>query len=182
MNEATSSNANAKIAKHMTDTFGPPKFEMPKMEMPGEFREITDKGVAHARDTCAKAKVASEEAADLLKNTYATVAKATTDYNLKLIEIARTNTRAAFDYAHELMGVKSPSECIELSTAHLRKQYDVISAQNKELCALSQNVATSQLSQACPGPSTRPPDRKETPNERLRHNDPLSKSVRFTKP
>ena len=65
MNEATSSNANAKIAKHMTDTFGPPKFEMPKMEMPGEFREITDKGVAHARDACAKAKVASEEAADL---------------------------------------------------------------------------------------------------------------------
>ena len=72
----------------------------------------------HARDTCAKAKVASEEAADLLKNTYATVAKAATDYNLKLIEIFRTNTRAAFDYAHELLGVKSPSEFIELSTAH----------------------------------------------------------------
>jgi phasin len=141
MNEATSSNANAKIAKHMTDTFGLPN-EMPKMEIPGEFHEITDKGVAHARDTCAKAKVASEEAADLLKNTYATVAKATTDYNLKLIEIARTNTRAAFDYAHELLGVKSPSEFIELSTAHARKQYDIVSAQNKELCAMSQKVAT----------------------------------------
>ena len=142
MNETTTSATNAKIARHMTDTFGLPKYEMPKMEMPAEFREITDKGVASARDTCAKAKVASEEAADLLKNTYATVAKATTDYNLKLIEIARTNTRAAFDYAHELMGVKSPSECIELSTAHARKQYDIVSAQNKELCALSQKVAT----------------------------------------
>jgi phasin len=142
MNETTTSAANAKIARQMTDTLGLPKYEMPKMEMPAEFREITDKGVASARDTCAKAKVASEEAADLLKNTYATVAKATTDYNLKLIEIARTNTRAAFDYAHELMGVKSPSECIELSTAHARKQYDIVSAQNKELCALSQKVAT----------------------------------------
>jgi phasin len=153
MNETTTSATNAKIARHMTDTFGLPKYEMPKMEMPGEFREITDKGVAHARDTCAKAKVASEEAADLLKNTYATVAKATTDYNLKLIEIARTNTRAAFDYAHELMGVKSPSECIELSTAHLRKQYDVISAQNKELCALSQKVATEATEPIKPGVS-----------------------------
>ena len=142
MNETTASATNAKIAKHMTDTFGLSKYEMPKMEIPAEFREITDKGVAHARDACAKAKVASEEAADLFKNTYATVANAATDYNLKLIEIFRTNTRAAFDHVHELLGVKSPSEFIELSTAHLRKQYDIVSAQNKDLYALSQKVAT----------------------------------------
>ena len=142
MNETTASATNAKIAKHMTDTFGLPKYEMPKMEIPAEFREITDKGVAHARDACAKAKVASEEAADVFKNTYATVANAATDYNLKLIEIFRTNTRAAFDHVHELLGAKSPSEFIELSTAHLRKQYDIVSAQNKDLYALSQKVAT----------------------------------------
>ena len=142
MNETTTSAANAKIARQMTDTLGLPKYEMPKMEMPAEFREITDKGVASARDTCAKAKVASEEAADLFKNTYATVANAATDYNLKLIEIFRTNTRAAFDHVHELLGVKSQSEFIELSTAHLRKQYDIVSEQNKDLCALSQKVAT----------------------------------------
>ena len=116
--------------------------EMPKMEVPAEFREMTDNGVAHARDTYAKAKVASEEAVDLLENIYATVAKGATDYNLKVIDIARTNTRAAFDYAHELLGVKSPSEFIELSTAHMRKQFDIVSAQNKELCALAQKVAT----------------------------------------
>ena len=115
---------------------------MPKMEVPAEFVEVTYKGIAHARDTYAKAKVASEEAADLLETTYATVAKGATDYNLKLIEIARTNTRAAFDYAHELLGVRSPSEFFELSTAHMRKQFDIASAQNKELCALAQEVAT----------------------------------------
>jgi phasin len=142
MNETTTGATKAKTAKHMTDSFGLPKYEMPKMEVPAEFLEMTDKGIAHARDTYAKAKVASEEAADLLENTYATVAKGATDYNLKLIEIARTNTRAAFDYAHELLGVKSPSEFIELSTAHMRKQFDIASAQNKELCALVQEVAT----------------------------------------
>ena len=115
---------------------------MPKMEVPTEFREMTDKGVAHARDTYAKAKVASEEAADLLENTYSTVAKGVTDYNLKLIEIARTNTRTAFDYVHELLDVKSPSEFIELSTAHLRKQFDIVSVHNKGLCALAREVAT----------------------------------------
>jgi phasin len=126
----------------MTDSFGLSRYEMPKMEVPAEFREMTDKGVAHARDTYAKAKVASEEAADLLENTYSTVAKGVTEYNLKLIEIARTNTRTAFDYVHELLGVKSPSEFIELSTAHMRKQFDIVSEHNKELCALAREVAT----------------------------------------
>jgi Phasin protein len=40
------------------------------------------------------------------------------------------------------MGVKSPSEFIELSTAQMRKQFDISSAQSAELCALAQQVAT----------------------------------------
>ncbi len=150
MNETTTDATKAKTTKHLSDSLGLPKYEMPKMEVPAEFREMTDQGVAHARDIYAKAHardiyakamVASEEAADLLENTYTTVAKGATDYNLKLIEIARANTRAAFDYARELLGVKSPAEFIELSTAHMRNQFDIVSAQNKELCALAQEVA-----------------------------------------
>ncbi len=141
MNETTAAGTKAKTAKHLSDSFGLPNYEMPKMEVPAEFREMTDKGVAHARDIYAKAMVTSEEAADLLENTYTTVAKGATDYNLKLIEIVRTNTRAALDYARELLGVKSPAEFIELSTAHMRNQFDIVSAQNKELCALAQEVA-----------------------------------------
>ena len=143
MNETTTNATTPKTAKRsMADFFDLSKFEMPKIEVPAEFREMTDKGVAYARDTCTKAKVASDEAVDLLKNAYATVAKGATDYNLKFIDIVRTNTRAAFDYANELLGVKSPSELIELSTAHMRKQFDIVSAQNKELYALAQKVAT----------------------------------------
>jgi hypothetical protein len=123
----TSRAAKAKTTKHAASSFAMPdygvpkfevpKFELPNLEMPEAFREIVEKGVAQAKDTCEKAKVASEQAADLFQNTYVTAAKGATDYNLKLIEIARANTRAAFDYAHELLGVKSPSEFTELSTA-----------------------------------------------------------------
>jgi phasin len=152
MTETTTGANKTKTAKQAASSFGlpdygipnfeMPKFDVPNMEMPEAFREMTEKGVSHAKDTYAKAKVASEEAADLMQNTYATVAKGATDYNLMLIEIARTNMRAAFDYAHELLGVKSPSEFIELSTAQMRKQFDIVSAQNKQLFALAQEVAT----------------------------------------
>jgi phasin len=147
MTETATAATKAKTAKPAASSFSLPdygiaNFEMPNMEMPEAFREMTEKSVAHAKDTYAKAKVVSEEVADLLQNTYATVIKGANDYNLKLFEIARTNTRAAFDYAHELSGVKSPSEFIELSTAQMRKQFDIVSAQNRELCALAQEVAT----------------------------------------
>ena len=101
MNEITTSATKAKTAKHMTDSFALSKNAMPNLEVPADFREMIDKGVAQARDTYAKAKAAGEEAADLLQTTYATAAKGATGYNLKLIEIARANSGAAFDYAHE---------------------------------------------------------------------------------
>ena len=141
MNETTTGATKAKTGKHITDPFGMSNYEMPKMEVPAQFREMTDKGVAHARETCAKAKVASEEAVDLLENVYTTAAKGALDYNLKLTDFGRTNARAAFDYAHELLGVKSPSQLIEMSTAHIRKQFDIAFVQNKELYTLAQEMA-----------------------------------------
>jgi phasin len=139
MNETTT--AQAKAANPIYDPFGMSKYQMAKMEVPAQFRQMSDQGVAQARDIYAKAKVASEEAADLLASAYASAAKGATDCNLKLIDFGRTNTRAAFDCVHELLGVKSPSEFIELSTALMRKQFDMISAQNKELYAFAQELA-----------------------------------------
>ena len=146
MTETTTATNKTKTTKHAPSGYGISKFEMPKFglpttEMPEAFREMAEKGVAHVRDTNAKAKVACEQAADLLENTYSTVTKGAQDYNLKLIEIARTNTRAAFDYAQELLAVKSPSEFIELSTARMRDQLDIVTAQNNELFALARKVA-----------------------------------------
>ena len=121
------------------------KHEMPKfgsMEMPAAFREIADKSVAQARDTYEEAKAAVEEATGRLKDTYTTTAKGATDYNLKVIEIARTNTNTAVDYAGELLGAKSLSEFVDLSTTQARKQFEAMTAQSKELTELAQKVTT----------------------------------------
>jgi phasin len=125
--------------------FEMPKFDLANMEVPEAFRDMAEKGVGHARDAYAKAKVASDEAADVLGKTYEAAAKRATDYNRKLIEIARTNTGAAFDNVNALLAVKSPSEFFELATAQMRQQFDVVSTQNKELCALAQEIATEAV-------------------------------------
>jgi phasin len=147
MTEVTTAAAKSNTAKPAVRAFGAPNYEIPKldlpnMEVPEAVREIAEKGVAQAKDTCQKAKVAAEQATDLLKDTYATAAKGATDYNLKIVEIARTNINTAFECAQELMGVKSPSEFVALSTAHVRKQFDTMIVQTKELAELAQNAAT----------------------------------------
>ena len=136
------SKAAAQPAAFEMPKFELPNFEIPKMEIPAAFREIAEKSVAQAKDTYERVKAAAEEATDLLEDTYTTAAKGAADYNLKVIEAARANTNAAFDYARELLDVKSFSEVIELSTAHARKQFEAVSEQTKELAALAQKVAT----------------------------------------
>jgi len=63
MTETTTRATQANTAKHINDPFGMLNYQMPNMEVPAQFREMTDKGVAYARDTCAKAKVFSLRAA-----------------------------------------------------------------------------------------------------------------------
>src|ERR1700732_3340226 len=120
--------------------FGIPNFEMPKMEVPAAFREFAEKGVSQAKEHYEKMKTAAEEATDLLEGTYATASKGASEYGMKVIEAARTNTNAAFDFASELMNAKSFSDFVELSPAHSRKQFEALSAQSKQLAALAQTV------------------------------------------
>ena len=122
--------------------FEMPKFDMPNMEVPAAFREFAEKGIAQAKENYEKVKSAAEQATDVLEDTYATASKGASDYGLKVIEAARMNTNAAFDFASQLMTVKSLSEVVELSTAHSRKQFEALTAQTKELTAIAQKVAT----------------------------------------
>ena len=147
MTDATLATTTPKAKKSTTGAFEMPKFEMPKfeipkVEMPAAFREFAERGVAQCKDTYEKMKAAAEEATDVMETTYSTASKGASDYGLKVIEAARTNTNAAFDFFGELMAAKSPSEVIELSSTHARKQFETLTEQSKELGALAQKVAT----------------------------------------
>jgi phasin len=136
------SKAAAAPAAFEVPKFEMPNFEIPKMEIPAAFRELAEKSVSQAKETYEKMKSAAEEATDVLEDTYATASKGVADYGLKMIEAARENTNASFDFATQLMTVKSVSEAVELTTAHTRKQFEAVTAQTKELTALIQKVAT----------------------------------------
>jgi phasin len=122
--------------------FEMPKFEIPNIEVPPAFREIAEKGIAQAKENYEKAKAAADEATAVLEDTYANASKGAAEYGAKLIETTRANTNAAFDLFGALLNAKTFAETVELSSGYLRKQFDTVTEQVKDLSATAQKVGT----------------------------------------
>ena len=119
-----------------------PGFQLPLFPMPGIFGGIAVQDAERAKEHYEKMKAASGEIVDILRETYSTNANGAADYGAKVIEISGVNTNSAFDFLTNLMDTKSLSEIIQLSATQSRKNFEVTSAQNKELWELAQKVAT----------------------------------------
>jgi phasin len=111
-------------------------------EVPEQMRAFAEKGVSQARDNYAKFKDAAETHNGTIEAVFSTASKGASEYSAKLMEIMKANTTATLDFAQELLGVKSPSEAMELWSAHAKKQYETFTANAKELAELSKKVAT----------------------------------------
>lgn len=121
--------------------FEMPKFEVPNMEVPAAFREFAEKGIAQAKENYEKMKSAAEQATDVLEDTYSAASKGYSDFGLKLIETARTNSNATFDLYGDLLTTKSYAEMVEKTTAFMRAQFDALTAQAKGLAEQAQKCA-----------------------------------------
>lgn len=113
----------------------------PKMRTSQAIHEMADKGTAQTKQAYEKMSAATAETSSVKQNAGATATQGfNMDCNAKVIEFARVKSNAALDFVNLLLGVKSPAEFIQVSTDHARKQFDVLSAQTKELTVLSQKV------------------------------------------
>ena len=110
-------------------------------EVPEQMRAFAEKGVSQARDNYAKFKDAAETNNSAIEAVFATATKGANEYTAKVMDIVKTNTHASFDFAQELVGVKSPAEVMEVWTSHAKKQVETMTAQTKELAELGQKIA-----------------------------------------
>ncbi|HQS08748.1 MAG: phasin [Rhizobiales bacterium 24-66-13] len=133
---------NDTFAKAFQDQMNAANGAFSKMEVPAAFREMAEKSVESYRDNYEKLKAAATQTSDILEDSYSTASKGVSEYNLKSLEILRSNVNAAFDFFASVVSAKSAAEAVELSTSHLRHQFDALSGQAKELSALAQKIAT----------------------------------------
>ena len=110
-------------------------------EVPEQMRALAEKGVSQARDNYAKFKDVAESHNSTMEAVFSKASKGASEYSAKMMEIIKANTSSSLDFAQELVGVKTPSEALELWTNHAKKQFEAFSAYSKELAELSQKVA-----------------------------------------
>jgi phasin len=114
-------------------------------EVPEQMRAFAEKGVSQARDSYAKFKDAAETHNGTIEAVFSSASKGASAYSAKLMEMMKANSSATLDFAQQLLSVKSPSEAMELWTAHAKKQYETFTANSKELAELSQKVAAETV-------------------------------------
>jgi phasin len=114
-------------------------------EIPEQVRAFAEKGVSQARDGYAKFKDAAETHNLTIEAVFTNANKGASEYSARLMEFIKANTSANLDFAQELLGIKSPSEAMELWTTHTRKQIETLTAQAKELSELGQKIATDTM-------------------------------------
>ena len=136
------SESEVKAGLNGANGFRMPLFEFPRIALPGMFDELAKQGVARAQEGCEKVKVASEEMAEALRESYSSNARSATDYGLKVIETSNANTASAIDFFAHLLDGKSVTDVFTLSVAQAHKAFDTACAQNKELWELAQKLAT----------------------------------------
>ena len=129
----------------MANTTDPFSASIIPFEVPEQVRAFAEKGVSQARDNYARFKDVAETHNSTMEAVFANASKGASEYSAKLMEIIKASTSANLDFAQELVGVKTPSEALELWTTHARKQFETFSAWGKELTELSQKVASETV-------------------------------------
>jgi phasin len=108
-------------------------------------REFARQGAAYARDLSEDTKAIAEETTTALENTYSMVATGAADFHQQWIEIVRFNTNSTLDFVQQLFSVRSPTEFLELSSAHFRTQFETFAEQSKHLTGMAQKMTTQAV-------------------------------------
>jgi phasin len=114
-------------------------------EVPEQVRAFAERGVSQARDTYARFKDVAETQNGTMEAVFTRASKGASEYSAKLMEMVKANTSANLDFAQQVLGVRSPSDAMEMWTSHVRSQYEAFTVQARELAELGQRVTSQTL-------------------------------------
>jgi phasin len=108
-------------------------------------KDFAQQGAQFGQDLAEKSEAAAEAAGKSVQQSYASAASDAADFNAQWIEMVRANTNASLDFAHQLIAAKSPSEALELTAAHTRRQFENFMQQSQQLSSLAQKATSDAV-------------------------------------
>jgi hypothetical protein len=108
------------------------------------IHEPSDLQVASAAPPEPREPEVSIPAASAGKNA-PSVAKVAAEYPTTMFELMMANVSTTLEYAQRLVAVKTPTEFVELSMSHGRKQLELVIKQAADLGSIAQSLATPSV-------------------------------------
>lgn len=131
----------AKTETNKTENTAKEAFSFVGAEVGDNVRTAAETGLRHARDGFDRIKETAEETSELFEASLDNAAKGFSSLNRKMIEIARANVDASFDFANELVAVRSPADFFEVNAAFARKQFAALTGQGRDVAELASGFA-----------------------------------------
>jgi phasin len=143
----------AKTAEPTTaETFTAPKAEIvspaavtelmkPINEIQEKVRATTEQGIEHLRSHYAALKDNAEAATGKLEESLAAAHSGAREFNVKVVDLVRTQTDACFTHLQALFGVKTLGDAMKLQQDFAKAQFDAAQANAKQFADLAKKIA-----------------------------------------
>ena len=106
-----------------------------------QVRETAEKGIAQVRAQYETVKDAAEKASGKIEESMSAAKAGAVEFNVRALELARSNINASFDHMKTLIGAKTVQEFVSLNSDFAKAQIAALQEQAKELAALGQKAA-----------------------------------------
>ena len=113
----------------------------PKSQHTDASQNVQDEGARRAKEAFEKAGTATSDTAEMVTNFCSTALNGMQQLNGKLIEFAHANLKSHAELLQKLAAVRSPTEFLDLSTSHNRRQLEQLTDQAKQLTDLTKQAA-----------------------------------------
>ncbi len=88
--------------------------------VPELFRTVSETSINQAREAYARLKSVTEEATDVLEETFENTRDGVLQAQHKALDVARDNAEATFDFAKKLLSVSSVADVVQLQAGFMR--------------------------------------------------------------
>jgi len=118
-------------------------------ELHNEGVKSSVRQVEEAKRSVEEASTVGEKVIWLVENTVEDTSARTTEETIelghKLLDFAHENANAYFDWLHEVVRLRSPSDFIVVCMKHSQQQFETFRQQNRELVTLANQTAIENM-------------------------------------
>ena len=108
-----------------------------------QVRRNTERAADMTKEGLDRVTAATSEAGETVREYCSKAVKGAQVYHNRVLEFAQTNANSSFELAQRLLNAKSPSEFFEVSSDHMRRQWEMLADQTKQLTELAQNATAA---------------------------------------